>query len=334
MKHKLSKLQPIPFKRIIPVLVYVLGLTLSANASRYDKVDSFVVKVSFPASTVTEYDSLVAIFNKQFSNEEEKVRAVYFWVTENISYDAKGLFSGNMIFEKVGALKNKRCVCAGYADLLDHAFKKMGLESKYLTGSARLLDGLAQWNPDAWQAGHAWNAVKVHGEWKLIDATWASGYLWGDRFEKKRKDVWFFTPPDIFLLSHFPGNPMFQLTDRVITEAEFYEQPFYLWEFETSGINSISHRRLEITGEPGDEVLLSFGSAKEISHLIISDRDDKVVKTLPVFKKEGKYYCRYLVGSIKRGSYYFGFMYMDENKKCIWRSDHVLGYFLTVSDTQ
>ena len=303
-------------------------LPASSRAFSYSQVDSFVKKVSFPLSTVIEYDSLVQIFDKQFVAEDEKVRAVYFWVTENISYDGKGLYHGGAIYDKVGALRLKRCVCAGYADLLDHAFKKMNLEARYLTGSARLLDQFSQWNADSWKAGHAWNAVKVNNEWKLIDATWASGYLMGEQFFRERKDVWFFMSPALFLLSHLPDNSFFQLVSNRITEKEFYKQAFFLNDFEQTGIYSISHYGLVIGGEPGDKVMLWFASTKKMSHLNIGDRDGNVVKTLPLEEKEGKYYCRFMVGSVRKGSYFIGFMSMDERRRIEWEAEHVIGYFL------
>lgn len=328
----LPKKPSIKLRKPIAIVFFLLTQAINASASRYAEVDSFVIKVSFPASTITQYDSLIDIFSQHFTEQEERVRAVYFWVTENISYDGQGLFDGNMIGDRIGALKYKRCVCAGYADLLDYAFRRMGLETKYLTGKVRMLDGRAQWNPDAWRMGHAWNAVKVNNDWKLIDATWASGYLQGRRFEKKRDDVWFFMPPAILILSHFPDKVDFQLLDKPITEGEFYQQAYFLWEFSSSGIYAISHPGLVISGEPGETEEIWVQSDKPISHIIISNQEDEVIKMLPVIKRDGKYYFKYLVGSIKKGSYFIGFMYIDENRKCIWRTNHVLGYFFSFSD--
>ncbi len=50
-----------------------------------------------------------------------------------------------------------------YLELAD----RMGLHCKYDEGDAQSSNG--EWG------GHAWNLVKIEGQWRAVDATWAAG---------------------------------------------------------------------------------------------------------------------------------------------------------------
>lgn len=62
-------------------------------------------------------------------------------------------------FTAYGALINEKCVCAGYAAAFKLLAEEAGLESVVVTG---FLDG---------NLAHAWNKVKIDGEWQIIDVT-------------------------------------------------------------------------------------------------------------------------------------------------------------------
>ena len=78
------------------------------------------------------------------------------------------------------------------------------------------------------RSNHAWNAVKINGEWYLLDATWGAGGVgdieikrWWQRKPKKKevfvkgfRPYYFFTHPDTFFLKHFPQDTSMLLTAR------------------------------------------------------------------------------------------------------------------------
>ena len=116
-----------------------------------------------------------------FETPEEKVGAIYYWVAKNIEYDVKDFFSTKKktprtyrsqkelerkryLYTKV-KFKNRRGVCAGYAMI----FKQL---CDYCEVWCEVVSGLSYTR--SWQIGklpkesdHAWNAVKLNGEWKL-----------------------------------------------------------------------------------------------------------------------------------------------------------------------
>ena len=71
-------------------------------------------------------------------------------------------------------LQRKVAVCDGYARLFTTLCDYAGIRSAIIVGYAR-----AGTNKPAKRFGinHYWNAVMIDGNWYLLDATWASGYL-------------------------------------------------------------------------------------------------------------------------------------------------------------
>ena len=124
-----------------------------------------------------EYSYMVQVYKKsvsnrvkQIRNEEtlksksnyEKIKAVHNWMIRNIRYDYK-----NYLRKKIprsagtveGALLKKLCVCEGYA----LAFRKL-MSSYHIP--CKLVYGRANGER------HAWNMVKLNGNWYHVDVTW------------------------------------------------------------------------------------------------------------------------------------------------------------------
>ncbi len=53
-----------------------------------------------------------------------------------------------------------------------------------------------------WGGPHAWNAVRIGQSWYPVDAAWDT-----EPYDTR----WLFTPPEIFLATHFPADPAWQL---------------------------------------------------------------------------------------------------------------------------
>jgi transglutaminase/protease-like cytokinesis protein 3 len=101
------------------------------------------------------------------------VRSIYAWIVYNIRYDHRLAASPKR--KKVSLktiLKTRKAVCAGYADLLGAMCKLAGIESEVVTGYSRCYN-FGHRRPFSW-SDHAWNAVKLGGNWYLLDATWES----------------------------------------------------------------------------------------------------------------------------------------------------------------
>ncbi len=166
--------------------------------------------------------SLVKIgtyINLKFSKEEDIGRAIFYWITKNISYAPELMFTYKTNNNRAALAKevfeNKIGVCIGYAVIFDSLCKLSNLNSYIIEGSTK-----QSFLPSI--IGHAWNAVKINDEWKLIDATWGSGYLQGNKFVRKINNYYFFSSPNKLISSHIPIDPIWQMLERPMTLYQFY----------------------------------------------------------------------------------------------------------------
>ncbi len=162
---------------------------------------------------------------QQIDFKKDTVESVFIWVADNIRYDVKKLnkLKETPIAKRQNqrsispeehraalindALKNKKGVCEEYAAVFDALVKALGYEAYIVDGYTKKQNG----NINR-KIGHAWNAVKVNGTWKLYDATWGAGYVVeGKRFDKEYKPQWYAVEPGEMIKTHMPFDPLWQL---------------------------------------------------------------------------------------------------------------------------
>lgn len=85
----------------------------------------------------------------------EKVRHVYEYVIENTDYVVDAENSQNI----VSVMRDHQSVCSGYARALQYVLQKLGIECCVTEGEAR-------------GGSHAWNLVKMDGQYYYVDPTW------------------------------------------------------------------------------------------------------------------------------------------------------------------
>ncbi len=99
-------------------------------------------------------------------NDFEKTLAIRDYILQNADYDWQN-FRDNTIplesYTAYGILCLGVGVCSGYAQAVSLLLNKVGVENKIISGSVK---GAIE-NPD-----HAWNLVKIQGEWYHMDVTW------------------------------------------------------------------------------------------------------------------------------------------------------------------
>ena len=115
-------------------------------------------------------------------------------------------------------------MCEDYSRLFKAMCDETGLESVMVTGNAR--DFYKPYR-NAHDNPHAWNAVKIDGEWYLLDATWAAGYTNPEvtKFTRKLMPGFFMTQPEWFVQGHFPDEEQWQLLDRPVDKKSFSKLP-------------------------------------------------------------------------------------------------------------
>ncbi|WP_294825053.1 transglutaminase domain-containing protein [uncultured Flavobacterium sp.] len=244
--------------------IFLLLISGIMAAQDFAKVDATVK--SWPDFSDT--DKFAAKVNADFKREDERARAIFTWIATHVKYDlaAYGVnerpvaYSFKTQAEKEAkekkfkedlatkTLKSKKGVCQGYATLFYIVAGKAGLESVIITGTSKSHPAHIGAAPGA--SDHAWNAVKIAGEWKLLDATWAAGTVTGEKpqFGFRFNDKYFFTDPDIFFLNHFPDDKKWLFTAK--TEKDFAELPLYYGNYLMGGYEFVTPDGGTFTNQP------------------------------------------------------------------------------------
>ncbi|MBA2760971.1 MAG: hypothetical protein H0U39_03245 [Segetibacter sp.] len=180
-----------------------------------------------------------------FNTDAAKVRAIFRWITDNISYNVKPRYnslriSQNVYYEDVndtgalkslservaeGVLRKRVAFCDGYARLFKTLCDYAGIKSEVITGYARTnIDKVDK----KFRSNHRWNAVLIDNTWHLLDATWASGYVsyGSEEFVQRYNDYYFLTPPNDFIRDHYPDDIRWTLLTGSPTLKEFQYSPF------------------------------------------------------------------------------------------------------------
>ena len=114
-------------------------------------------KTEFVEQVIAGYDEAMALIQPE-DGDFAKILKFHDWIVKNVSY---GLL-GNYADYAVGALGNKKAVCAGYAKLMQFFLDQSGIENIYIAAKTQTEQ-------------HAWNLVRYEGHWFHVDCTWDRG---------------------------------------------------------------------------------------------------------------------------------------------------------------
>ncbi len=263
---------------------------LPVSAQDFAKVDT---KVKSYPNSFSDIDKFAEKVSNDFSRDDEKARAIFTWIALNVRYDlaaygvnerpvaysfkteAEKLEKQRKFKEELAhkTLKTKKGVCQGYSTLFAQVADRVRLETVIIPGSSK--SHIAHIGKQPGKSDHAWNAVKINGDWKLIDVTWAAGAATGNppKFEFNFNDKYFFTDPDVFFLNHFPDDKRWLLTNK--TESDFANLPLYYgnylmggYEFVTPFLGTLTNLKSNIIPfkiknlKPGDRVAYYLSNKK------------------------------------------------------------------------
>ncbi len=119
------------------------GSSSSTNLSTAEKMAKAIVD-SIITSGMSEFDKAIAIHD---------------WLTYNLDYDFT--YSHYYVEE---TLRDRTCVCQGYALTFKMMCEMAGLQVGYVTGTGTNSAGQTE--------SHAWNQVRIDGQWYNVDVTW------------------------------------------------------------------------------------------------------------------------------------------------------------------
>jgi transglutaminase/protease-like cytokinesis protein 3 len=251
----------------------------------YSKADS--IALNFPKKKYKSYVELVGPLTQNLETEHEKFRVLFRWITDNVSYSY-----GNRTSDADKVVKKNKAVCIGYSILLKEMCNSAGIECEVISGYSKTKT--KDINRKLKDTDHAWNAVKLYGKWYLLDVTWASSYFEIDKRKhiKSYNELFYLTPPDIFIANHYPKDKNWQLIDQPISKKEFTKSPIYYTGFFENQLSDITPNKVHIKIKLKDTLEISFKSDSEIKNAIIELGNEQFVYTPRVFIKEGAYHIK------------------------------------------
>ena len=228
-------------KHIVFLLLLGCPFMSAAQKSSFSRVDRH-------AATLGYYplDMLADKLTTPFYTDSEKVRAIFYWITTHISYDVVGYHNDSRIetaelpyddSEKVEAyFRNKiadkvitthMAICEGYATLFKLLCDRAKIPSVIIPGYAKITsDDIGK----KWEENHAWNAVKLSGNWVLLDACWAAGTCDDGvtKFTAKQNDFFYLTPPWLFIFNHYPTDSKWTLLSDPVSKEQYGNYPQWI----------------------------------------------------------------------------------------------------------
>lgn len=195
--------------------------------------------LSAPKGLERDPVALVAHLTRGASTDEEKARAIFRWLAENVSYDYAAMKDPKAVPPEQ-VLASGKSICDGYSSAFEMLGRLAGLEVVTIRGYAKGYDWQPGYHFD--KPNHAWNAVRIGGSWRLIDSTWGAGFVKDGQFVKQLEDYFFMPAPEALAYTHLPEDPRWALVPSPLSLAEFEAQPVARASFFRAGFSPADAR--------------------------------------------------------------------------------------------
>lgn len=214
---------------------------INTTGADYSKVDAYVLSLTKHYKKIPE---LAHDLTAPFSTDEDKVRAIFMWITDNVAYDCALFHSRNnkgmrFIYKDQAdldakrnkyymdyatrILRSRKAICEGYAVLFQQLCKESNIRCEIAIG--RVSNNTAKIgrirNKKNFTTNHAWDRVLVNGSWYYADPTWASGYCDKDvkKFYKDFKPYYYLTPVDRLYDTHAENEKQTEKRNNAVARS-------------------------------------------------------------------------------------------------------------------
>jgi hypothetical protein len=217
---------------------------------------------AIPDSAQTSVAAVGKFFAERISDKRMLAKALHDYVVLRLHYDTPtSLLTGAALATRPSQQADdvfaaRTGVCEGYARLMQALGQAAGLEMAYITGYIRDAhrNAGAATTDDAIKAAlegnlHAWNAVKIDGQWLFVDATWDDPA--SDDGTQTLSETYLFTPPRWFGLDHHPMEDAWQLLPNPIGIGDFSRQPLLSPTIGELGLVLEEPNRSQVTADNG-----------------------------------------------------------------------------------
>ncbi|KST69354.1 transglutaminase domain-containing protein [Mastigocoleus testarum] len=218
--------------------------------NNYGDIDPIVANL--PSDVEISIQSVAQYIAREQKDPYLQVKALHDYVVSRVTYDLEVLKTGIRPPQDAKTVfQTHKAVCEGYAKLFAALGRSIGLNVVYLEGKVRrdlapvdliprrlrFLNSGYDWTL------HAWNAVKVAGQWQLIDATW-------DDSNSNKSGIsynanYLMPPPEVMIISHLPDLSSWQLLKNPTDQDKFEKQPLLTPYFFSEELDITSPKQYE-----------------------------------------------------------------------------------------
>lgn len=256
-------------------------------------------------------DQLVLRVNNTFQNDQDKVRAFYTWMAHNILYDLNKyntvrspditiVFESERLNKSINnqkrvqlikrVFKDRKALCLGLSTLFEELCLRSNIEVKILEGITKV--SISDINNTQYLKNHAWNAVKIKDQWKLLDLSFSSGFEANatGQWTKQFNDFYFFTNPEQLITTHLPVNDYFQLIKNPVSVKSFFDKPVIYFKYFESGLElSDQQNGLVNVSKEDKKIRLSFKVVNKNKTLYYKFNNQTYLKKLDFIANDNNY---------------------------------------------
>ncbi|MEO8852842.1 MAG: transglutaminase domain-containing protein [Ginsengibacter sp.] len=189
--------------KVMSLLIALICIVFSLSAQNNTEETSATRK-AIPINKSQTSSEIADFINSHYQSEDQKVLAIYSWLVNNIQYDADSLHF--VVLDEDNdqrvsyALRRRKGVCENFAAIFSDLCNKSGIPSFEISGFTKQGSSVAN-------QAHMWCAAFVDNAWNLYDPTWDAVWMGNNN----REYNYFKVSPAVFIQSHLPFDPLFQL---------------------------------------------------------------------------------------------------------------------------
>jgi Transglutaminase-like superfamily len=193
---------------------FFISGALRSQDVNYAQTDRIIS--SIPSSQTNSTNDIAAFIRQHFSTDEQKVRAAYTWVANNIRYSTDSIH--RVILDEDAdqrvtvAMRRKQGVCENFAAIFNDICLKSGIRSY-------AIEGYTNDNGKLDRMGHVWCAAWINNQWWMYDPTWDAGFSNG--MPGRSETRYFQVSPQDFIQTHIPYDPLFQFLYYPVSYSDF-----------------------------------------------------------------------------------------------------------------
>lgn len=203
-------------------LLFFQTIVFAQVKSIYSTVEKTMQPI--PENKTKSSKEIANYIKAHFKSEDEQIKAAYYYVIYNVSYDVNNEFTVNLVITEEDmvskVIASKKGVCIHYARFFKDIISQLGYNCQVISGYTKQNNVVAN-------LSHAWCAIKMQDEkWYVFDPTWDSGYVQNGKFVRRLNSKYYKQLPLESIKSHMPFDFMWQFSNYPISEQQFIKGDF------------------------------------------------------------------------------------------------------------